>query len=51
MMANWKDPSKKPPPFEVPGWFEIPARYGSDSTSALTYKVKGGSNAFDIELQ
>jgi hypothetical protein len=50
-MANWKDPKKKPPPFEVPGWFEIPARYGIDSSSTLTYNVKGGSQVYDIDLQ
>src|SRR5207244_6736580 len=26
-MASWKDPKKKPPSLEVPGWFEIPERY------------------------
>jgi len=51
MNANWKDPKKKPPPFDVPGWFDIPAKYGSDSTSTLTYKVQGGQNVYDIELQ
>jgi hypothetical protein len=50
-MANWKDPKKKPPPLEVPGWFEIPALYGDVGTSKLTYAVKGGANAFDIELK
>ena len=49
--TTWKDPSKKPPPFEVPGWFAIPDRYGNDSTSNLTYTVKGGQQVYDIELQ
>jgi len=51
MMANWKDPKKKPPPLEVPGWFEIAARYGTDGSAMMTYKVNGGPNVYDIELQ
>src|SRR5262245_23725689 len=50
-MANWKDPKKKPPPLEVPGWFEIPARYGTDGGGLLTYKVQGGTTVYDIDLQ
>jgi hypothetical protein len=50
-MATWKDPKKKPKPLEVPGWFEIPARYADSITSNLTITVKGGSNTFDIDLK
>jgi hypothetical protein len=50
-MANWKDPKKKPPPLEVPGWFEIPARYATDGGGMLTYKVQGGTTVYDIDLQ
>ena len=47
-----KDPNKKQEPYpDVPGWFEIPKKYDSVSTSGLSYQIKGGGNAIDIELQ
>ena len=51
IFTTWKNPAKKPPPLEVPGWFEIPARYGDVGTSKLAFTVKGGANTFDIELK
>jgi hypothetical protein len=49
--TGWRDEKKKPPPFEVPGWFEIPGKYGDVKTSGLTYTIQGGSNPIDIELK
>ena len=49
--AGWKDPNKKPPPFEVPGWFAIPPKYENVTTSGLTFTIKRGSNSFDIEMK
>lgn len=49
--AGFKDPKKKPPPFEVPGWFAIPQKYEDVATSGLTHTIRRGSNAFDIELK
>jgi hypothetical protein len=51
IFTTWKNPAKKPPPLEIPGWFEIPTRYGDVTTSKLNLAVKGGSNTFDIELK
>jgi hypothetical protein len=51
IFTTWKDPAKKPPPLEVPGWFAIPARYGDAVTSKLTVTIKGGANPFDIALK
>ncbi len=49
--TTWKDPSKKPPPLEVPGWFGIPKQYESASTSGLSFPVEGGLNTNNIELK
>lgn len=49
--AGWKDPSKKPPQFEVPGWFAIPQKYEDVTTSGLTIPLKSGANEFDIDLK
>lgn len=47
-----KNPNKKSTPFpDAPGWFAIPNRYETVANSGLTYTIKGGSNAIDIELQ
>ncbi len=51
VFAGWKDPSKKPPPLEVPGWFAIPTKYESVATSGLTVPIQRGSNSFDIALK
>ena len=49
--AAWKDPNKKPPPLEVPGWFAIPQKYEDVSTSGLTIPLMSGANEFDIDLK
>ena len=49
--AGWREGKKKPPPLEVPGWFEIPGKYGDVKTSGLTFTIQGGSNPIDIELK
>jgi hypothetical protein len=49
--ANWKDPSKKPPPINAPGWFAIPSQYESTQSSKLVYTVNRGDNRIDIELK
>jgi hypothetical protein len=43
--------TKQEPFPEAPGWFRIPNKYEDVKTSGLTYTVRGGSNAFDIELK
>jgi hypothetical protein len=40
----------KPRP-EVKGWFPIPAKYDTPTTSGLTYQIKGGENKIDIDLK
>jgi hypothetical protein len=49
-MANWKDPTKKPEPLDIPGWFAIPTEYESTGTSKLTYTIHRGENTINIEL-
>jgi hypothetical protein len=49
--AGWKDPNKKPPSLEVPGWFAIPQKYEDVTTSGLTVPLMSGSNEFNIDLK
>jgi hypothetical protein len=43
---------KTPQPYpDVPGWFPISKQYEKPSTSGLTYEIKGGTNAINIELK
>src|SRR5262249_44904016 len=47
-----KNPNYKQEPYpDVPGWFAIPDKYENVATSGLTYKIRGGSNSIDIELE
>lgn len=47
----YKDPAKKPKPYpDVPGWFAIPGKYESPTTSGLVYTIQRGENKIDIEL-
>ena len=47
-----KNPNFKQEPYpDVPGWFAIPGKYGEVETSGLTYTIRGGNNAIDIELK
>jgi hypothetical protein len=47
-----KIPERKQEPYPVvPGWFPIPRKYDSPSTSGLTYQVRGGANTINIELK
>jgi hypothetical protein len=50
--TRFKDPAKQPPPPpDVPGWFEIPQKYSTTTTSGLTRPITGGSNEVNIELK
>jgi hypothetical protein len=40
---------RKPRP-EVKGWFPIPDKYDTPFKSGLTYEIKRGQNAIDIDL-
>jgi hypothetical protein len=41
----------RPPRPDIPGWFPIPAEYQDLSKPRLTYTVKSGQNAIDIDLK
>ena len=52
MILPPKNPNKKAEPYpDAPGWFPIPNKYESPSTSGLTYTIKRGQNHIDIELK
>jgi len=41
----------RPPRAEVKGWFPIPEDYQDISKAKLSYTIKSGQNAIDIELK
>ena len=49
--TGWKPHQKKPEPLNIPGWFAIPQKYETITTSDLKYQVKGGDNKWDIDLK